>query len=807
MGNSIAATRKGIKLIITFIIAIALYICIAPTEASAAFHMWYDGETVDWDTAVTNSENSPIDKTIVVTIDGTTAGGNVKVAPAGRVRVTGTGTVTGDFSMDIDGGTVTWEADLTKSGTSEGNFIEFGGGGSLTLSYANIEGAAKNSLIYINSAISGVTITGSSFTNEINADGSSDYGKVIYSESTGTMSISDYTTISYTGNDLGQYALTHGGNLSLSDVTIDSEYGYGINHPTGNSITLTRVSIEAAGEGLLTNADGTITNTAITSTSDSSNAVNATGNLTFAGTSSVTASKNHAIAYNGASGKTLSISGGTYSANGAAGNSTDGSAVYLRDGSLAITGGTFSTLSENSNYPAVYYSNAEDTADFTISGADIDGGSVYGVYVATDGDFEFSSNTISGSSGIYISDAVTATISGGTVTGTGASGNAIYCLSGNLILSGGTIEVTNADPDSAVQFESTGDLTVSGADIIGNDAIGIVMKNPAADLIITSGDISGTRAVYTNTVGTVNISGGNLTGSESGFRTSDGGGVVTISGGTFDGGDYGIDSGSLTKISPAAGKVITVKGTDQAINGALNYTDVTYNIVSAEYDGDPFDSYLTALSDYDPYQFVQFSEIPKFTLTISGGTANSSSTPLPIAVGSTVDIAFNPAQGTFIRWEAQGYTLADPTVPNFQMTMPLSAVTLTAIYEKAGLPPAGSGNNNSQDPGYMPVSEIGSGEDKDFSLPYLEKHAYKNYETYVWKDFSVTPAIKDGVIDEKTAYDAIKAAARRANSRGVTVIKLNIPEGTEISDKIKRIILKMQMAYGVEVVINYLEAE
>jgi hypothetical protein len=788
MVRNTAYSDKGVKFIIAFIVAAAIYICIAPTEASAVY-MWSDGILMDWDTAVTNSENSPIDKTVVVTIDNTTAGGNVKVAPAGRVRVTGTDTVTGDFSMDIDGGTVTWEADLTKSGTSDNNFIEFGGGGSLTFTGANIEGAAKDSLIYIDSDISGVTITGGSFTNEINADGTFDYGKVIYSESTGTMSISDYTTISYTGSDDGDYALTHNGDLTLTNVTVSSTNAYGVLHPvSASTITITGGLIEAAGTALCTYAGGTITNTQIEKTGTLAGyALYATGNLEIDGTTSITAAGDTAVYYDGGT-NTLDIFDGTFE--------SEISAVYINSGNLNISDGRFTNTSSTNSASSNAVSFNGNLLEIS-GGAIIDGDKNTALLVNnSSAEVEISGGTISGRTGINVSNSSSVEVSGGTVTGTAASGNGIIFNSGDLILSGGTIQVTDTMSSAAVDFKSTGDLTISGATIEGSDTTyipAVYMNNGDADLIITSGDISGGIAVEAYYAASVNISGG-----------------------TFEGGRFGITSGYgyPLKISPATGETVTVLTGDSsysAINdsmGTIDYTDVNYTLYSETVGDVPTDYILGAFTNNSAYKTLIFmSTAPEFSLTITGGTANGSSTPLPIAVGSTVDIAFNPALGTFTRWEAQGFTLADPTVPDFQMTMPQSAVTLTAIYETAALP-GGRVSGSSSTMSYPAFDVLaGKPEAAKAERQWLERFAYKKIATYIWKDLSITTSTESGFIDDKTMIPAIKSAVRRARSLKVTEIELNIAEGTKLSDRILKEIARLHEAYGVEVIINYIENE
>jgi hypothetical protein len=782
MGNSIAATGKGIKLIITFIIAIALYICITPTEASASYS-W--GGTKDWNTAVTNSSTTPINATTDITLAANSTG-TIYVDSGTIVNVI-TPTVTLATStqqlkiMLEPGATLNWSTDVgAVNATTDVVVIDDNGGGAgTTVNFTgSVAGSSSGTMLKFDGDFADINITGNTITNNgeftnskalylgggadlsgVIISSSSSYGihlysgdldikgsgnqisgggGGIYSRSTGALSIEN-ASVSYTGLTSSPYAIEHEGNLTLDTVVISASAGKGINHtPISGTISITDSSITSAETPLYTTGDGTVTNVVISKSSGSSSyAIEATGNLTLDGAStSVSATYHDGIGYNGATGKTLQIKNGTYS--------VPNNVINHSGGNISISGGTFNSNSNNPSDMAIVKSWGGSLGDtLTISGGELNGGYNKGILIAANS---------------YLNT----TITGGTVTGATVTGSTGIYVDSNSYAT--TIEIYD------------GEITGS--------RYGIYMAD-------------GTSCVVTITGGTIDASGD---------TTAEG--IYNYTGTVY--------------IAPDEGKTVTVKGRTSALDATIDCGNTPFAAISYDYDTAPYYGIFPTFSFSPEFQYIIFyNETPSFTLTVIGGTIPEKSNPAQIQYGEGFYIEFTEIPGrTFIRWEvsgleelmaliAQGEFEEDPLVyPQFEWSMPLNAVTFTAIYEEqAASPPAGPDYSSTPNIMAMPVSEIDNGKDDDYSPDYLEKHTYKNYETYVNYDFSVTPAIKDGVIDEKTAYNAIRAAVRRAKPHGVTEIKLNIPEGTEISNRLLTIIAKMENIYGIEVVINYIETE
>jgi hypothetical protein len=856
MGNIITDSGKGIKLIITFIIAIALYICIAPTEASASV-AW--SSTMTWNDAKTYSTSTGhIMQDTIITVDSTSTG--TIYIDSGKITVNGADVETANkLELYIAGGTVEWNADIESTAYDTAVYIQKNGGGNGSVIEINgdITSSGGSHALYIASGFDQVIIANCDIENTGSGYGiycssplglsyvnvSSDYGNAI--EINNDLTISGGSVKSKNANAV--YISSSTGSLTLEDTEITTESTssseYAIYSNATGAVELTRVkassssssncvyvssasSLEiegcdfSAASAYALNISGVsstviLKDSIIENTGYSSTALSSSSALTISETLgktmriASTGEYSIALSYYANAGDELQITGGTITSGG--------TGVTVSYGEATISGGTISTTNtaNTSNNRAVHFQGGT----LTVSGGTIDGGSCDGIKVENSTSaVEITGGTIEGANGINADNITSLEVSDGEITGTTGSG--IYSLKGNLDITGGTISTTSIAPNkAAVYFSSTGNLTVSEAEIDGGDVDGVYIANILSDLAITSGTFSGEMAINVVNAENVEISGGTFTGKSSGLYVSSSiTPTVAIYGGTFNGTattSYGINNANSSvtpTITPAGGETVTVKGKTAAVNGTFDYDITPFAALSYLYDTAPeygiFPNPVLDLS-YDPLYVMFYAEVPTFTITVNGGTANGETEPFPAEYDTEIEI--KPTEDrVFIEWEVDGYPwLEIPTEPIIRISMPLNPVTFTAIYEEEVLPEENTRERDDPyDPVLQPIDVINYGESERRIRVYLEKFGYKSYITYVNRDFSVTPAITGaGGIDERTAINAIRSAVRRARTYNITEIKLNIPEGTFISVRMYFEIADLKEIYGVTITINYIKNE
>jgi len=238
--------------------------------------------------------------------------------------------------------------------------------------------------------------------------------------------------------------------------------------------------------------------------------ISSTADITTSYTTSPTVIRNEGTG-------TVTISGGTVSANGYA--------VQNRStGTVNITGGTLSVAGSTSS--AVYN---ESTGKITVSGT---------AKVTSSG------STTSGAGTINNNSAGTIEITGGTVENTGYSGRAIYNNStGTVSISDGTV---SAGTGYAVYNSSTGKITVSGTARVTSKNVTstqgtIYLANSGSATAVRLDIIGGTvenmeananaRAIYNASAGAVSISGGTVSAKQGYAIYKNGTGTTTLTGG------------------------------------------------------------------------------------------------------------------------------------------------------------------------------------------------------------------------------------------------------------------------------------
>jgi hypothetical protein len=189
-----------------------------------------------------------------------------------------------------------------------------------------------------------------------------------------------------------------------------------------------------------------------------------------------------------------------------------GAIFYNSTGALTISGGTVSmtggpAIRINSSGKVTVSGTAKVTSAYTSSGT---------IFIST-------------ILGAAATDAVRLEILGGTVENTSENGHAVYKGTGSVTVSGGTVSAIGGNAIRSI--EPTGKVTVSGtarvtsssstADYAGTICLQYFGTNTAAGLEITGGTVENTsattgNAVYNNSTGTVNITGGTVSKAGSG---------------------------------------------------------------------------------------------------------------------------------------------------------------------------------------------------------------------------------------------------------------------------------------------------
>jgi hypothetical protein len=261
------------------------------------------------------------------------------------------------------------------------------------------------------------------------------------------------------------------------------------------------------------NITGNSTNTAVTGT-NATIIINDTVSVTSTADITNTTTNANAKAIHNNSTGTLTIAGGTVSAD-------TGVAVYNANTGKITVSGTATVTSKNATAASGTIHLAAPTTDNTDLRLEISGGTV--------------ENTVSSGNARVIYNASTGAVvvSGGTVQTTQNSTYAIYNNStGALTISDGTVSVATG---RAVHNNGAGTITISGGEIKATGSGYAVYNNVAGALTISDGTFSVAtgRAVHNQAGGAVTISGGTFTATSGRAVHNQAAGTVTISGGTY----------------------------------------------------------------------------------------------------------------------------------------------------------------------------------------------------------------------------------------------------------------------------------
>lgn len=288
--------------------------------------------------------------------------------------------------------------------------------------------------------------------------------------------------------------ISSSGTLTLDNITLDGG-NVNTNSPMVNS------------EGTLTlNAGTTLQNAA--SSREGGAICMAGGTLTMA--EGVSFANNRA-----ASGGALYVCSGDVTVNGGSmtGNSAtgDGGAIYLHDGTLKLFGGSMTGNHATGNGGAicaasgsVTLGNVADTASQggTISGntASGNGGALYAhsaLVTLTKGAVQ--NNSAVNGGGFYMEVGV-CNISGGSLTGNGATGNggAVYMGSGEVDITGGTMSANSATGNGGAVYMDAGTVNQSAGTIGGENAANRAANGAGVFVNTGTANFSGTAKVTHN---------------------------------------------------------------------------------------------------------------------------------------------------------------------------------------------------------------------------------------------------------------------------------------------------------------------
>jgi hypothetical protein len=455
-------------------------------------------------------------------------------------------------------------------------------------------------------------------------------------------------------------------------------------------------------------------------------------------------------------------------------SSSSTSAVFIIDGDVDINGNSeISYTGASSTTAAIQIAN---DATVEISGnTDINGGTYgYGIHVNGEGaELSITSEdvTVSGTIGIYIYAAsiYTVTISGGTIEGTNAG-----------------ITVAGSRHYRLVINENDGDTLISANASTGH---AIHVSNTQAEIEIAAGTISGSTALYIVDVTTY---------------------PTEITGGTLDGKNgYGLYlDRSNAVISPTASANVIIKGTLGAImeyTANIDYSGAEFVYIEYDYETAPTEgTYPQYLNNQTYIEYYIFTDtVPSFDITANGGEINGDGSYGRYNYDESLTITPIEEPGkTFSHWESVGFYLEDPFMREQYIYVPMNNVTLTAIFETGAL----SDNTEDDFTPALPDPDSVPGEIEDWYKPeYFLKISSKYGSSYVNRDFTVIPLIRDGVIDDKTSVVALEAALRLAKEANIEKIFIKLPEGTEYSDSFTKRINVLTIRYGIKISVVYSE--
>ncbi|MDR0992251.1 MAG: hypothetical protein LBL87_05055 [Ruminococcus sp.] len=561
-------------------------------------------------------------------------------------------------------------------------------------------------------------------------------------------SVSITGNISTSSNQIALNIPTGITSVSMSGCSISSTRSTAIN--LGCPATLTNVNVSSTQLDAIYTTDSITINGGTFSgrrygISVTNGSVFSISNATVTATNAI----NSAVVYNGSgtadvvfNNVTVENSGGTYNA-------------VLLNGtkSINITNSVFRCVSGNTG-SALKIDNPHEGATITNSTfSNLD--STTHTAIDCKGIIEINGTTSvsSGYDGIYITNG-TLTVNGGTIQG-GANGNGISLNSGTTgYLNGGTISTLSTNSvKAAVDMQSSYvTVTIDGATVNGGSVYGVKANNTNHTITMRSGSVSGFNGLFTQ--GPTYLYGGTISG--------------TGNTGT------GVNAGASLTIVPADGTPVLLKGNNTSVNKQPTSLTAAYYIKSNNYDGTSPSALQSSVTPYvrdaaDKYVQFWYGK-PNYTLNVIGGTANSNNTPLNVDFDDTVAIAPTPGK-VFIRWEATGITLADPSVANQEFTMPLNPVTLTAILENLPPPPP---TPTTSTPSPEPSNNNSGSGGEPYYNPTTPNSVSYSKDEYI---LVIATLNKSGSVNSKETAKDMWLAEQRAKQFNIPKIYLKIPEG------------------------------
>ena len=308
-------------------------------------------------------------------------------------------------------------------------------------------------------------------------------------------------------------------------------------------------------------------------------------------------------------------------------------------------------------------------ARHTDTTLDIQGGVITSITIAVN-----SNNKNSAGDYIYVSNAApTITISGGNVTCSGT-----FVIDGKYDFSGSTIDGSLTISGGTINHKST--LTVSGSfemsdgEFVGNTG-GRAIDLYASTFTMTGGTITGKRPIQITKAGaTMNISGGEITGTDIYILALKLATTLTISGGTIKSTststNYGIVmiegsgcevniTGGNFDLSSASGKnnaVVCAYAADAIISLSGDViADTDYAVVMHDGDTSTVANVVVNITGGNYKSAVKVGKGDNHTITISGGTFDGVAINMTSGVGHNVTITggtFTSSSATLINWTA-----------------------------------------------------------------------------------------------------------------------------------------------------------
>jgi len=389
---------------------------------------------------------------------------NTKASPSLSASASGsTVTVTGNLgatpsgsdylTLNIDAGvTVSWQATLQGTPSSNYSLININGGSGTFQVYGTIENTGTGRAITNSSAVA-ISISGAVKAGNGTAINNSSTGNITVSN--GTVSVTNGTAIS-----------NGSGTVNVSGGTVSAPSGTAIINGSGTVNVSYGIVSSTSGRVIFNNGSGAVNVSGGTISGMEEAAIyNYTGVITVSGNAKITSavdkyllSVNNGTIVNYNSGGRLNINGGTveHTKTGANGH------AISNDGVVVISGGTVLAVSNS-----------------TI------GNRSYGTV-------SISGGTISSTSGDAISNNGTINISSGTVLTNGSGKSAVNNSGGTVKITGGT--VTSQSDGYGIWNSSNAMLTLGGNPII----TGRIYSYPEKlSVITTAPDIFNSSRVYT----------------------------------------------------------------------------------------------------------------------------------------------------------------------------------------------------------------------------------------------------------------------------------------------------------------------